>query len=255
MLLTIDIGNTLIDFGLWDNDELSFVYKTRTKPLRSLDEYRSVLELFVMTKHLEEVKIDRAIISSVVPPLSPIFKTIVSSLFGVKAKILGPRLKSGLAIKTDNPQEVGADLVADAVGAISKYGSNLFIADLGTANKFIYIDENSAFGGCAIAPGLAIGANSLSKDTAALPEVNLLAPDHVIGKNTHDSMNSGIIFSNVYAIEGFANAFEKEVGHPLKRILTGGNSIYVKKNLPSFEYEENLLLLGLKEIDKRNNKK
>lgn len=255
MLLTIDIGNTLIDFGLWEGDELSFVYKTRTKPLRSEDEYRSVVELFVLTKHLEKANIERAVISSVVPPLSPIFKSIVYSLFGVKAKVLGPRLKSGLAIKTDNPQEVGADLVADAVGAVSLFGSNLFIADLGTANKFIYVDETSSFGGCAIAPGLSLSAATLSKDTSALPEVNLLAPDHVIGKNTHDSMNAGIIFSNVYSIRGFADSFDKESGKPLKKILTGGNSIYVKKYLPDFEYEENLLLLGLKEIDKRNLKK
>ncbi len=254
MLLTIDIGNTLIDFGIWDGEELTCVYKCRTKPIRSLDEYRSVVELFIMTRHLEKEKIDRAIISSVVSPLSPIFRSIVSSLFGVKAKILGPRLKTGLAIKTDNPQEVGADLVADSIGAVSLYGGNLFIADLGTANKFIYIDENESFGGCAIAPGLGMGATNLSKEASALPEVNLLAPDHVIGKNTHDSMNAGIIFTNIYSIEGFASSFEKEAGRPLKRILTGGNAVYVKKYLPEFAYEDNLLLLGLKEIDKRNKK-
>lgn len=254
MLLTIDIGNTLIDFGIWDNEELTCVYKCRTKPIRSLDEYRSVVELFMMTKHLKEDDVDRALISSVVPHLSPIFRSIVSSLFGVKAKILGPRLKTGMAIKTDNPQEVGADLVADAIGAISLYEKNIFIADLGTANKFIYIDESSSFGGCAIAPGLGMGAMTLSKDTAALPEVNLLAPDHVIGKNTHDSMNAGIIFTNVYAIKGFAESFQKESNKPLKLVLTGGNAIYVKKYLPEFAYEENLLLLGLKEIDKRNKK-
>lgn len=254
MLLTIDIGNTLIDIGIWDEEELTCVYKCRTKPIRSLDEYKSVVELFIMTKHLEKEKIDRAIISSVVPPLSPIFRSIVSSLFGVKAKILGPRLKTGLAINTDNPQEVGADLVADSIGAISLYEKNIFIADLGTANKFIYIDENSSFGGCAIAPGLGMGASTLSKDTAALPEVNLLAPSHVIGKNTHDSMNSGIIYTNIYSIRGFLKSFEEESGRKLKAVLTGGNSVYVKKYLPEFAYEENLLLLGLKEIDKRNRK-
>ena len=252
MLLTIDIGNTLIDFGVWDEDKLLFVFKSRTKPIRSEDEYRSVLEVFLMTKHIEKTKIERAIISSVVPPLSGIFQKIVFDLFLVKAKTLGPRLKNGLRIKTDNPSEVGADLVADAVGATSLFGSNLFVCDLGTANKFIYIDETSSFGGVAIAPGLAIGANSLSKDTAALPEVNLQIPKNIIGKNTHDSMNSGILYSNIFAIRGFLEAFQKESGHSLKPILTGGNAIYVKDCLKDFTYEENLLLWGLKEIDKRN---
>lgn len=252
MLLTIDIGNTLIDFGLWEEDELVYVYKTRSKPLRSEDEYRSVLELFVITKHLENANIERAIISSVVPVLGRIFKSIVFDLFHVRAKTLGPRLKNGLQIKTDNPAEVGADLVADSVGAVSLFGSNLFIADLGTANKFIYIDSTSSFAGCAIAPGLSTGARSLTKDTAALPEVNLQAPKFVIGKNTHDSMNSGIIFSNIYAIKGFYEAFQKESDVPLKAILTGGNAIFVKDLLEGFEYREDLLLWGLKEIDKRN---
>lgn len=252
MLLTIDIGNTLIDFGLWEEDGLLYVYKTRSKPLRSEDEYRSVLELFVITKHLENANIERAIISSVVPVLGRIFKSIVFDLFHVRAKTLGPRLKSGLQIKTDNPAEVGADLVADAVGATSLFGGNLFIADLGTANKFIYIDSSASFAGCAIGPGLSTGARSLSKDTAALPEVNLQAPKLVIGKNTHDSMNSGIIFSNIYTIKGFYESFQKESKTPLKAILTGGNAIFVKELLPEFEYREDLLLWGLKEIDKRN---
>lgn len=254
MILTIDIGNTLIDFGLWEEDKLSYVYKTRTKPLRSEDEYRSVFELFVITKHLEKAIIERAIISSVVPSLSRIFKSIVFDLFHIKAKTLGPRLKSGIQIKTDNPQEVGADLVADAVGATYLFGNNLFIADLGTANKFIYIDEASSFGGCAIAPGLSIGARSLSNDTASLPEVTLQTPKLVIGKNTHDSMNSGIINSNVYAIRGFLESFQKEVNKPLKPILTGGNATFVKDHLQEFAYEENLLMIGLKEIDRRNAK-
>ena len=254
MLLTVDIGNTLIDFGLWKGDELFLVYQAATKPIRSEDEYRSVVELFLQSKHIDAKEVDDAILSSVVPPLAPLFRKIILDVFAVRPKVVGPRLKTGLAIHTDNPAEVGADLVADAVGGVARYGNGLFLADLGTANKYIYVDQNGAFAGCAIAPGLAQGAASLSRDTAALPLASLLFPRHVIGTNTNDSMNAGILYTNVYASEGFANAFEAEAGTSLRRILTGGNAIYVKDLLPSFTYDPNLLLFGLKEMAKRNRK-
>lgn len=254
MLLTIDIGNTLINFALWDEEELTVAYKANTKPLRSEDEYRSVVEIFLKSKNVDAKKVDRAVISSVVPSVGTLFRRIVNDLFHLKAKIVGPKLKTGLPIKTDNPAEVGADLVCDAVGAKTLFGNDLFIVDLGTANKFLYVDGEGAFAGCAIAPGLAMGASTLNKDTAALPEISLLKPDHVIGKNTNDSMNSGVLYTNLYAIKGFAQAFEKEAGHPLQKILTGGNAIYVKDDLPEFSYVKDLLHIGLREIEKKNRK-
>ncbi len=254
MLLTIDIGNTLIDFGLWKGEELTLVYQAAAKPIRSEDEYRSVVELFLQSKRIDPHEVDDAILSSVVPPLATIFRKITLDVFGIRPKVVGPRLKTGIAIRTDNPAEVGADLVADAVGGLARYGTNLFLADLGTANKFIYVDQNGAFAGCAIAPGLAQGAASLSRDTAALPLASLLRPRNVIGTNTNDSMNAGILYTNVYAVEGFLKEFEKEAGVALKPILTGGNAVFVKDLLPSFTYDPNLLLYGLKEIARRNRK-
>jgi type III pantothenate kinase len=147
---------------------------------------------------------------------------------------------------------VGSDLVADAVGGTKLYGSSLFIADLGTANKFLFVDKEMAFAGLAIAPGLAISMDALVNRTSALPEVSWAIPEKVMGKNTKDCMNSGITYGTAFQLEGFAKAFEKECGYPLKKILTGGNAMYVKDLLPDFHYDEFLILKGLCEIARRH---
>ncbi len=252
MLLTIDVGNTLIDFGFFDENELKAVYKATTKPIRSEDEYRSVLLLALKTVGIDPKEIEDTIISCVVASLTRPFVHIVTSFFGKRPLVLGPRLSSGVELKVDNPSEVGSDLVADSVGAKAKYGSDVFIADLGTASKYIYIDENGSFAGLAIAPGFRISIEALVSGAAALPEVTLLPPKKVIGKNTIDCMNSGIIYGTSYEIMGFLNAFERETGRKLKKILTGGNASYVSSLLPDFTYDPNLLLYGLESIYRRN---
>ena len=254
MLLCVDVGNTLTDLGLFDGDAMVNSFKTKSDVDRSLDEYQSVLALYIESRHLVVSKVDAAIISSVVPSLTRIWTTLIENVFGAKPLILGPKLKTGLAIVTDRPSEVGSDLIADAVGALLRYGPSCLIADLGTANKVLLLDKDSCFSGVTISPGLSLSMEALVRGTAALPKVSLIAPKNVIGRNTPDSMNSGIINGTAYAIRGFALAFEKECGYPLKRILTGGNAIYVKDVLSEFAYDEFLLLKGLRAIYARNRK-
>lgn len=251
MLLTIDVGNSLTDLGVFDGDILLHTFKTKSSTDRSYDEYRVLFSSYLSTE-AAGFSFSRIIISSVVPSLTRIWVKICRDILHIRPLILGPGLKTGIKILTDNPSEVGTDLVADAVGAYSKFGGNLFIADLGTANKYIYIDKDGAFCGCAIAPGLLISMNALVNGTAALPEVSAMITRKVIGKNTSDSMNSGILNGTSYEVLGFFESFKKETDLELKPILTGGNSFYVKDLLPSFHYEEWLLLNGLKEIDRKN---
>ncbi len=251
MLLAIDIGNTLTDLGVFDDDELKSTFKIKSNVDRSYDEYRVIFSSF-LNREASNSKFSRAIISSVVPSLTRIWVAICKDILHIRPLLIGVGLKTGMKLAVNNPSEVGSDLVADSVGGISLFGKNLFIADLGTANKYIHIDENGSFAGVAIAPGLAISMNALVKGTASLPEVSGLITKTVIGKNTNDSMNSGILNGTVYEIQGFYRAFEKEVGCSLKPILTGGNAHFVKDLLPDFLYEEWLLLLGLKEIDRLN---
>ncbi len=251
MLLAIDVGNTLTDLGVFEDGNLKTTFKIKSNVDRSYDEYRVIFASF-LNREAFCSDFSRAIISSVVPSLTRIWVALCEDILHIRPLLVGAGLKTGMRLAVNNPSEVGADLVADSVGALSLFGKNLFIADLGTANKYIHIDDNGAFGGVTIAPGLAISMNALVKGTASLPEVSGLITKTVIGKNTNDSMNSGILNGTVYEIEGFYRAFEKEVGHPLKPILTGGNAHFVKDLLPEFVYEEWLLLLGLREMDRLN---
>lgn len=252
MLLTIDIGNTLIDFGFFSKTKLESVYKAATKPIRSEDEYRSVLLLALEAVGIRKEDVDDIIISCVVPSLIRAFYDLSLSFFEKRPLLLGPGLSSGVKLNVDNPLEVGSDLVADSAGAKVRYGTGIFIADLGTASKYIYLDKEGNFSGLVIAPGFRLSIEALVKGAAALPEVSLLAPKKVIGKNTLDCMNSGITYGTAFEVMGFADAFEKEVGYPLKKVLTGGNAKYVASLLQKdFVYDENLLLYGLEAIYRR----
>lgn len=250
MLLALDIGNTLTDLGLYEGNQLVSTFKIKTVSNKSLDEYKISFSSFLASKGNPIV--NQAIISSVVPSLTLIFSALCEELIGHKPLILGKGIHSGLPLKVDNPLEVGSDLIADAVGGNKKYGNSLFIADLGTASKYLYIDSKGAFAGLAIAPGLAISLDALVNGTAALPEIPLLVPKKVMGKNTVDCMRSGLLNGEAYRAMGFYNSFSKEAGTPLTPILTGGNAEFIKELLPEFHYDEWLLLDGLFEIEKRN---
>lgn len=251
MLLAIDVGNTLTDFGVFKERELVRSFKTASVANKSADEYETIITLFMESHKIDAREIDEVIISSVVPSLSRVFSSLSEKIFHCQAIVLGPRLKSGLLLKVDHPAEVGSDLVADAVGGLEIYGKPLFIADLGTANKYLFVDKEGAFAGLSIAPGLAISMEALVERTAALPEVSWQVPPKVMGKNTRDCMNSGITYGTAYQALGFAKAFEKESGYPLKKILTGGNGIYIQPLLGDFIYDEFVLLKGLAIIAER----
>lgn len=253
MLLAIDIGNTMTNFGVFEGETLIATHKFETSSVTSADD-ASVKGAGFKLLHKEVGNIDGVIISSVVPSKTAFYVQMSKDLWGVRALTVGPGLKTGLKLKCDYPNEVGADLIADCVGASSKYGNSCLIVDLGTANKYIFLDKDGSFAGVSIAPGVRISINALVSGAAALPEINLKAPKRVIGTNTLDSMNSGIIYGTCYEIEGFAKAFEKEAGYPLKRIITGGNSRYLTGLLEGFIFDENLTLEGLASMYYRRGK-
>ena len=251
MLLAIDVGNTLTDFGVFSDRKLVRTFITESVSTKSEDEYETILSLFIQSKKIDPSEITGVIISSVVPSLSRVFSSLSEKIFHCVPVLLGPHLKSGLLLKVDHPAEVGSDLVADAVGGLEEYGKGLFIADLGTANKFLFVDKEGAFSGLSIAPGLAISMDALVNRTAALPEVSWQVPPKAMGKNTKDCMNSGFTYGTAYQVSGFAASFEKECGYPLKKILTGGNGGYIKSLLPDFTYDPYVLLKGLEIIYER----
>ncbi|MBQ7250069.1 MAG: type III pantothenate kinase [Bacilli bacterium] len=252
MLLTIDIGNTMTDFGLNDQGAWLHFYRFFSKKESSLEETIASFSLFMKSKDIDPNRIDGAIISSVVPSLTQIYVALCKTLFHCEAKVIGPKLKTGLKIVTDNPKEVGADMVASSVGAKEKFGGACLIADLGTATKIYLLDQSGAFVGCCIGAGIGLKEESLAKNAALLPEVSLQIPAKILGTNTIDCMNSSLTYGSSFEVKALCDAIEKEVGYPCKRILTGGYSSFVSSLLPEFIYEPKLIHEGLLSIYRRN---
>lgn len=255
MLLTIDIGNTLINLAVYQKEELLYTFETKSDVDKSLDEYIAIFSSFYEFRKLHDEKISEAIISSVVPLLTNVILKAIKIVCGVSALVLGPGVKTGLPILIDHPLELGSDLVAVSVGAIAKYGKPLIIIDLGTAIKVIAINKDGAFVGAAFYPGLYVGVSALIKSAAQLLSVSLVPPKKVIGKNTLDATNSGALYGTSEMIKGLALRFEEELGYQTKHILTGGDAKYIKDLLPDFIYDSKVVHLGLKEIYQKNEAK
>ncbi len=254
MLLTIDIGNTMTGFQLYEGDTSKYSYRIASKKDMTDSEAISSFSLFLQSESIEKGLVEDAIISSVVPALTGVYQSLCKKLFQVEPKILGPRLKTGVKISTDNPKEVGADLIAAAAGAKQKYGAPCIVADFGTATKVFLLDKEGAFAGCTIGAGIGLQAKSLSTEASLLPEVSLQIPDKILGKNTNDSMNSSLTYGAAFSVRSLADGIEKEAGYPCKRILTGGLSKNVLPLLPEFTYDPSLVCDGLCYIYRRNQK-
>lgn len=241
MILLVDIGNTNIYMSIYDDYQCISTYRTTTDTRKSSDDYGILINSYV-----NNVLIDGALISSVVPSLTNILFEAINNRFNVVTLVVGPKLKSGMPIRMDNPLEVGSDLICDALGAINKYGYPCLVADLGTASKIIAVDKTGAFVGGVVLPGLKIASDALTGNAAQLPEISLTVPSKVIGKNTLDAMNSGTLYGHIDSILGLVKRMEKELGYECKHILTGGYAKIVEKHFDeSFIYDDKLIFEGL----------
>ncbi len=223
MLLVIDVGNTNIVLGVYNKQELVGHWRISTNKARTTDEYGVlIMNLFFHDQLVEAANIDSIIISSVVPPLMPTLERVCLRYFNVKPIIVGPGTKTGMAIKYDNPREVGADRIVNAVAAYEKYGGPAIIIDFGTATTYCVILENGDYMGGAIAPGIQISAEALFQRAAKLPRIELKNPGHVIGRATVSSMQSGVLFGYVGQVEGIVKRMKAELPEHTKVIATGG---------------------------------
>ena len=252
MLLTIDVGNTMTDFGLFKADQTPLFYRIRSRADLSAEEAIASFSVFLQSKAIAPSSFSGAILSSVVPALTELYLKVCRTLLGLEPKVVGPGLKTGLKIVTDNPKEVGADMIAAAIGAKVLYGAPCIVADFGTANKVFLLDPSGAFVGCTIGAGIGLQVNSLSQNAALLPEVSPSIPAKILGKNTVDCMNSALTYGNAFMIRSLVEGIEKEAGYPCKKVLTGGFAETVKDLLPEFTYEPHLVLQGLLDIYRRN---
>lgn len=255
MLLAVDIGNTNILFGLFEEDSLSF--KARISSDRKITAEQYALEISGIS-NLKNIKLDRvdgAIISSVVPELTSLIREAVMMLTGVEAIVLGPGVKSGLPIKIDNPAQLGADLVAGAVGAVDKYSAPCLVIDLGTATKISVIDASGAYRGCVISAGVGISLNALSGAASLLPDIDINSGNcPVYGTNTVSSMQAGMLQGTASMLDGMCDKIEEALGEQnITVIATGGYSgailPYCKRKII---FEPELILWGLKKIYEKN---
>ncbi len=253
MVLAVDIGNSNIVIGAIDNSEIHFISRLETNHNRLEDEYaayiKSILELYGVNKD----GFSGAIISSVVPPLSDVLAHAVKKLIGKEPLILGPGIKTGLNIRTNDPGQLGSDMVASNVAALSLYKGPVIVVDMGTATTISASDSCGNFIGCAIMPGVSTSLNALTKKAALLQEISFRAPEHAVCTNTSDCMRSGIVFGTAAMVDGMADRFLAEIGTEAKLIATGGHAKYIVPHCKNrFIYDPNLLLSGLYIIYKKN---
>ena len=253
MLLAADIGNTNITLGVFDGEELKATWHIVTSVHRMPDEYASLLFNLFDRHGTDASKITDAILCSVVPTLVGVFEEVCRRYLKVSPLVVESGVKTGVRICLDNPKEVGADRVVNAVAAHQLYGGAVIVLDLGTATTFDAVSEDGDYLGGAIAPGIAIATEALFTRTAALPRVELTHPKRAVGRNTVTAMQSGIVFGYAGLIEGIVARIQQEMGGKAKVVATGGYAELIAKettiiNVVNLE----LTLVGLRLIYRMN---
>ena len=252
MLLAIDIGNTNIVVGCCDGERICFMERLTTNHTATEMEYAIALNSVLSLKKTNAQLINGAIISSVVPSVTNSIKEAVRKLTGVEALIIGPGIKTGLSIKTDDPAKLGSDLVVDAVAAINEYGAPAIVFDMGTATTISVINSNSEYLGTIIMPGMMISLNAMVSGTSQLPKISLDRPKRLIGTNSADCMKSGILYSTASGMDGMIDRIREEIGD-VKVIATGGLAgtvVPLCKN--DIILDDELLIKGLMIIYNKN---
>jgi type III pantothenate kinase len=253
MLLAFDIGNTSIHIGLFDGQRLAATWRIGVETEKLPDEYGVLLLTLLSTRDVRPKDIEACIIGCDVPPLIPTFEEVSAKYFGVEALVVGHGLRTGVRILYDNPRQLGADRIIDAVAAIRDYGVPVIVVDFGTATVFDAINANGDYLGGAIAPGIAIASEALFSRAAMLYRVQLERPPQAIGKNTIHAMQSGILFGYVGLVEGLVKRFQDELGGGAKVVGTGGWAKQVAAETTSIDIvDPDLTLNGLRYIYELN---
>lgn len=253
MLLCIDVGNTNIVLGLYRGDDLVTHWRISTEHHRMADEYGMLLMNLLTHSGFSHADIDGVIIASVVPPVTNTIEEMVQEYLSMTPLVVGNGIKTGVAIRYDNPREVGADRVVDALAAYRLYGGPACVVDFGTATTFDAISAKGEYLGGAIAPGLRVAAEALYQTTAKLPRIDLQRPSRLIGTNTVDSMRSGILYGYVGLVEGLVARYRAELGAEMRVIGTGGLAGLLAKETPVIEVVDPWLTLkGLRMIYELN---
>ena len=256
MLLVFDVGNTNIVLGLYDGDKMIYHWRAATNELKTADEYAASLGMMFQLDGVTFDMVTDIIISSVVPPVNPTLEYLCRRYFHVEPMMVGPGMKTGLNILYDNPRELGADRIVNAVAGITLYGGPLIIIDLGTANTFCAIDEKKRYLGGAVTPGIGISMEALFQRASKLSRIELTPASSVICKNTVSAMQSGIYYGAIGQVDGIVRRMKKEMGYKeIKVIATGGLADLIASQSETIDVIDPLLTLkGLYILFKKNRK-
>jgi len=249
MLLAIDIGNTNINLGVFEDKELRATWRIATGIHRMADEYAVILISLLRQQGLDAPDVTKVALCSVVPPLTAIFEELCERYYRVAPLVIRAGVKTGVRIRMDNPAEVGADRIVDAAAAHHLYGGPVIIVDLGTATTFDTVSREGDYLGGAVAPGLSSAAEALFARAAMLPRVELVRPERAIGTSTITAMQSGLIFGYVGLIEGIIARIQQELGEKAKVVATGGYAGLIAKETSVIDVvNTDLTLIGLRLI-------
>ncbi len=253
MLFVLDVGNTNIVLGVYDHDSLKYHWRVETNRFKTEDEYGMIVKSLFLHVGIDFPDINGIIISSVVPPIMYTLERMCNKYFHVKPLVVGPGIKTGLDIKYENPREVGADRIVNAVAGIYEYGSPLIIVDFGTATTYCYINEEKQYMGGAIAPGIGISAEALYSKAAKLPRIEIAPTDDIVGRNTVLAMQAGIVYGYVGQVEGIVSRMKAKSKKDPVVIATGGHANLIAKESKIIDIVDPFLTLkGLRLIYKRN---
>jgi type III pantothenate kinase len=253
MLLTVDVGNTNIGFGLFQGDKLVHQFRCESARQRTSDEYAVLVRQMLALRDVDHRKIEAGIIASVVPTLTDVMVEMVRRAFAREPLVVGPKMRSGMAILYESPRDVGADRIVNAVAAYDQVKGGVIVVDFGTATTFDCVTEKGEYLGGVIAPGITISADALFARAAKLHRVDIALPPRVVGRNPVQSMQSGIVYGYAGLVDGVVARIKAELGYPCAVIGTGGLVHLIAPQTASIErVDEALTLHGLRLLYERN---
>lgn len=254
MLLVIDVGNTNITLGVFKKEELLGTFRMTTKLPRTSDEYGIMLKELVERQGILSKDIHAVIIASVVPDIMHSLGSAMIKYFGIKPIIVSAGIKTGIRIVTENPKQVGADRIVDAVAAYTLYGGPVIVIDFGTATTYDIVGPEATFEGAVIAPGIRTSAQAMWGQAAMLPAIEIKKPDTILAKETVSSMQAGIVFGQIGQVEYIVDRIRRESGYTDAKVVASGGlgNIIARETEVIDVYDPQLTLKGLRIIYEKN---